>query len=216
MACWIDFNRDGVFSTSERAVGGSDSASASQQTIALTFSGFGAPVAGTSYLRCRLATAAAEVDSSTGPAATGEVEDYQITITQDYDFGDAPDTGVGTGTGNYNTTLADNGPRHAIVANLRLGAAVDAEVDGQPTTGATGDDTDGATPDDEDGVLTLPTIGTTSTSVAMNVSVFNNITVLAGDGGLLDRLQPGRCVQCERARLGVSVRERSRSRRTSP
>src|SRR5207248_2924430 len=30
------------------------------------------------------------------------------------DFGDAPDMGAGTGAGNYQTLLADNGPRHDI------------------------------------------------------------------------------------------------------
>ena len=39
------------------------------------------------------------------------------------DFGDAPDTGQGTGTDNYNTTLNDNGPRHVIVNGLKLGSA---------------------------------------------------------------------------------------------
>src|SRR4051812_17827677 len=41
------------------------------------------------------------------------------------DFGDAPDTGLGTARGNYNTLLSDNGPRHTIVAGLRMGANVD-------------------------------------------------------------------------------------------
>ena len=54
VACWIDFNRDGVFGASERA-SAAVPVSGVQQTIPLTFSGFGAPVAGTSYLRCRLA-----------------------------------------------------------------------------------------------------------------------------------------------------------------
>ena len=31
-----------------------------------------------------------------------------------HDFGDAPDTGAGTGAGNYQTDLSDNGPRHML------------------------------------------------------------------------------------------------------
>ena len=63
----------------------------------------------------------------TGLANTGEVEDYQVTILA-RDLGDAPDTGAGTGVGNYNTTAADNGPQHTIIANLRLGL-VDPDAD---------------------------------------------------------------------------------------
>ncbi len=98
-----------------------------------------------------------------------------VTITQQSrDFGDAPDASAGTGVGNYNTTIPDNGPSHLIVANLRLGAvAPDADNGTLQNVAATADDTTG-TPDDEDGVTTLPTISTASTSVPMNVSVFNN------------------------------------------
>src|SRR5262245_56961555 len=48
------------------------------------------------------------------------------------DFGDAPDTGEGAGTGNYRTLLADNGPRHVIdttQTTLFLGARVDSEAE---------------------------------------------------------------------------------------
>jgi hypothetical protein len=41
------------------------------------------------------------------------------------DWGDAPDTGVGTASGNYNTLATDNGASHTIVPGLRLGANVD-------------------------------------------------------------------------------------------
>jgi len=60
------------------------------------------------------------------------------------DFGDAPDPA-------YPTLLANNGARHLIVPGFHLGTNVDAEVDGQPNSTATGDDIAG-TPDDEDGV----------------------------------------------------------------
>lgn len=54
------------------------------------------------------------------------------------DYGDAPDTGTETGPDNYNTTLANNGPRHALGSRLTLGTQVTAEPDpatvGQPLT----------------------------------------------------------------------------------
>ena len=65
-----------------------------------------------------------------------------------YDFGDAPDTGAGTSAGNYETLLANGGPRHAIVGGLKLGVKTDGEADATQNATATGDDT-GA--DDEDG-----------------------------------------------------------------
>ena len=69
------------------------------------------------------------------------------------DFGDAPDTATGNGTGNYQTLLADDGPRHGIIgfvqatntAKLSLGPRVTVEVDGLPNADATGDVDDGVT-----------------------------------------------------------------------
>ncbi len=73
------------------------------------------------------------------------------------DFGDAPDSGVGTGAGNYNTNLNDNGPRHALfedsglfsdltgAAKVYLGTGVTREFNGQPNATATGDTDDGVT-----------------------------------------------------------------------
>ena len=40
------------------------------------------------------------------------------------DYGDAPDTGAGTGAGNYQTLTSDSGPGHTIVDGLFLGAYV--------------------------------------------------------------------------------------------
>jgi len=66
------------------------------------------------------------------------------------DFGDAPDS--------YQTLLASNGARHAIVPGVMLGASIDAEPDGQPDPLALGDDNDILYPppnDDEDGIVFL-------------------------------------------------------------
>ncbi len=43
------------------------------------------------------------------------------------DFGDAPDSSIGSMTGDYATTLADDGARHEIVPGLYLGQRVDAD-----------------------------------------------------------------------------------------
>ncbi|MBN1558615.1 hypothetical protein JW998_00080, partial [candidate division KSB1 bacterium] len=108
------------------------------------------------------------------------------------DFGDAPDTGAGTASGNYNTLFADNGPRHIIVPNLRLGDDVDAETDGYQSTNANGDDTHNR--DDEDGVLTSLVFARGETA-AVDISVYNTTGQTAtlvgymdlnGDGDFLD------------------------------
>ena len=65
------------------------------------------------------------------------------------DFGDALDFPTGAGPF-YATLLANNGARHVVVPGFQMGAAIDAEVDGQPDATATGDDL--ANLDDEDGV----------------------------------------------------------------
>lgn len=60
------------------------------------------------------------------------------------DWGDLPDTAVGTGIGNYQTTHADGGPSHIVTSTSpRLGACVDAESNGQPSTTAVGDNNNG-------------------------------------------------------------------------
>ncbi len=118
-----------------------------------------------------------------------------ILLNDELDWGDAPDS--------YLTLLSSNGPRHATVPNgLRLGATIDADLDGQPNANATGD---GA---DEDGV-TLPPVLVLNTTANLTVNasatgkldawvdfnnngsfadagekVFNNVALVAGDNAL--------------------------------
>ena len=68
------------------------------------------------------------------------------------DYGDAPDSGLGTGSGNYETLSMSGGPSHTIVAGLFMGAAVDGEADATQNTTANGDDLS-TLPDDEDGLI---------------------------------------------------------------
>ena len=95
------------------------------------------------------------------------------TITNDeQDWGDAPTSMQSGFASSYPTVSANNGARHALaIGGLRLGATVDADLDGQPDATATGD---GA---DEDGV-TLPA------SLIINLS--SNITVNVSAASKLD------------------------------
>ena len=68
------------------------------------------------------------------------------------DFGDAPDTGVGTGAGNYQTTLVDNGPRHGATFDLTLGFDIDNDNGHRQSADADADDA-ADNRDDEDGVI---------------------------------------------------------------
>lgn len=73
-------------------------------------------------------------------AITGDCQHPQ----QEIDWGDAPDP-------TYPTLAASNGANHVIVPGIFMGALIDAEPNGQPNLGATGDDIAGV--DDEDGVV---------------------------------------------------------------
>ncbi|MEZ5534294.1 MAG: DUF11 domain-containing protein [Thiolinea sp.] len=108
-------------------------------------------------------------DTANDPDSEFDDEDCAaLTVTILHDFGDAPDT-YGT------TTTSTLGPaQHEIVPWLKLGAAVDAETNGVPTTTADGDDLAG-TPDDEDGVsIPALTAGKTAPKITLTAPVNNS------------------------------------------
>ncbi|MBK8427678.1 MAG: hypothetical protein IPL27_17655 [Lewinellaceae bacterium] len=107
----------------------------------------------------------------TGENGTGDVPndpnfpDPQNDLTIDFgfvsvDYGDLP-----TLPSTYGTTIAENGPKHIVNPNLKLGSSVDGELDGQPELMAGlmtgGDDgnvggyNEGGAGDDENGVTFL-------------------------------------------------------------
>ena len=77
------------------------------------------------------------------------------------DFGDAPDS--------YQTLTSSAGPWH-LATGPRLGALRDLELDGFPSTDATGDDSDGT--DDEDGVM-FGVVGVGMAMAGLNVDMQN-------------------------------------------
>lgn len=90
------------------------------------------------------------------------------------DYGDLPDSGGGTGSGNYQTRLADGGPVNLLNNALRLGATAGVNTDGDNGTlqdvAASQDNANGS--NDEDGITIpalLPTVAPTFIA-----SVFNN------------------------------------------
>jgi preprotein translocase subunit SecB len=187
---WIDFDQSGTFDADEAQIISNINTSGNQT---LTWNGLPSDIkAGTTYARFRLSTDAALTTSySTGAASNGEVEDYQLTVTG-VDYGDAPDTGAGTGTGNYETTnktgTANDGASHTIVSGLSLGSTVDADLGTLQNSTATADDTNGT--DDEDGV-TLTSIRTDNGTYSVTVDVNNTTAIAANLLGWIDFNQDG-------------------------
>jgi len=97
-----------------------------------------------------------------------------------YDFGDLNDLVAGTGAGNYETNLIDNGPFHQIVPGLSIGSTVDGElINVNPNAGATGDgaDEDGFSfPSNLDitpgGTITLPIDVTNTTGTTAHLEIW--------------------------------------------
>ncbi|MFD1298430.1 beta strand repeat-containing protein [Lysobacter gummosus] len=104
------------------------------------------------------------------------------------DFGDAPDTGTGTATGNYQTLLGDNGPRHGLIAGLFLGASATEETDALQNATATGDVDNGigtvpAITTNPGGVVTVPITALNLSGTAASVVGFIDFN---RDGDFLD------------------------------
>lgn len=164
---WIDFNRDGDWNDAGEQIFTNTALTAGARVLSFTVPA-GASI-GDTYARFRLSTQTGLLPTGTAP--DGEVEDYKVTIVApNYDFGDLPDSGSGTGPGNYQTLLSDDGPRHIIVPTLRLGSLIDSETNGQPSAGANGDDNNGS--DDEDAIAE-PIQLRLNTQPTLAVNVYN-------------------------------------------
>ncbi len=172
---WADWNGDGdsldanetVTLSSTGVIGGSN-------TITATFSPPAGTTIGTKYLRIIVMEGTTAPTFSSASTLKGEVEDYAISVVAPtLDYGDLPDPIIGTSASNYQTLSNDNGPAHIANSNLRLGAAVNAEGNGQPNSTATGDLFD-------DGVATLPTL-TQNLPATLTISATNTF----GSAGFL-------------------------------
>lgn len=108
------------------------------------------------------------------------------------DYGDAPDTGSGTGNGNYQTTNADSGPSQATSTTIRIGTQVDSDTGTLQNSNASLDDTTntGST-DDEEGVTTLTFVKNSNSVYVIPVSVTNNSGSDAFLAGFIDFNQDG-------------------------
>ncbi len=107
-----------------------------------------------------VSTATYTVDNDSG--TTSNPATITITVVS-FDYGDAPDTGAGTGSGNYATLATDNGPAHALGAGSPyMGGCVDGDSGTLQDGIAFADDFNDGSPDfgfclpptdDDDGVV---------------------------------------------------------------
>jgi uncharacterized repeat protein (TIGR01451 family) len=194
---WVDFNGNGSWADAGEQIFSDTALTPGSNGLSFTVP-CTAPPTNLTFARFRFDSAGGLAPD--GLAPDGEVEDYAIEING-LDFGDAPDPF-------YPTLLANNGARHILSTGPFLGAAVDAEPDGQPNATATGDDTAGAIPDDEDGVVfTTPLIQGATAGVDVTASapgllnawidfndngswadageqIFNDVSLVAGSNSL--------------------------------
>lgn len=172
---WIDFNVDGDWADAGEHIFINQPVLSGGNTLSFTVPS--GSVVGQSYSRFRYRSSSAPI-SYNGLAADGEVEDYPVYLEEcvhgdEMDFGDAPNNPqVGY---NYPTLTAFNGARHYMFGNIRLGALIDDEINGQPNIPSTGDDL--ANMDDEDGVTFVG---------KMYVGKPANVTVTASINGFLN------------------------------
>jgi uncharacterized repeat protein (TIGR01451 family) len=168
---WIDYNADGDFTDTDEQIFSNKTLNPgahSENIVVPANLAFG-----NSYARFRCSDVGGL--APTGYITGGEVEDYLVSLQPDssitataVDYGDAPDTGIGTLTGNYQTLPNDNGASHILgIANAPyLGSCVDSDANTAQNFSATADDfgpAAGVTPtvttgtcsgaDDEDGVI---------------------------------------------------------------
>jgi uncharacterized repeat protein (TIGR01451 family) len=116
--------------------------------------------------------------TATATAPDGSTSEFSecVEFGAELDFGDAPDP-------TYPTLLASDGARHLLGGSLYLGSLVDAEPDGLPSSGASGDDIDNL--DDEDGftIGMLPIGGpATGTITASAAGLVDGWIDFNGDG----------------------------------
>lgn len=78
VSAWADFNRNGIFDADERSNNAPQVCNGSSTTLAWT--GLSSNVAGSSYIRIRVADTAQQVANPTGLSNSGEIEDHALTI----------------------------------------------------------------------------------------------------------------------------------------
>ncbi len=113
--------------------------------------------------------------TATATDASNNTSEFSANVNvQRLDYGDAPDSGAGTASGNYATTAADDGAAHAVPVSptVYLGSvAPDGDTGLLQNSTADADDSDGT--DDEDGIASLPTLASSDTTYSLTINASN-------------------------------------------
>lgn len=156
LRAWIDWNQDGEFSSDEASsIGQTGLQKSTTQTVTLSWSGLDLSTLNSGdklALRVRLTTDPLSSSAWVGGASDGEVEDHYLLVGA-FDYGDAPDTTIATGNGNYQTSFLNNGAGHGISSEVYLGAV----------------------PADSEATATIPTTAS-FTTLSDNQSLGDNVT----------------------------------------
>ena len=123
-----------------------------------------------------------------------EARGGRVVIVDSADYGDAPDTEVGNGPGNYSTLANDNGPLHGTSTTLFLGSGVTSETNGF-VDGV--DDSGNATDDADDAFTSLPNASVGSTYSLSNIPIKNTTGSDATLSAWIDFDQDGRFEESE-------------------
>ncbi|NVP02960.1 hypothetical protein HWA77_22390, partial [Photobacterium damselae subsp. damselae] len=171
MYAWADWNQNGDLEASEmQTVTVPDGETDTVKVLTWPITS-GITNGDTIYVRFRICNSVTDCSSPIGEAANGEVEGYAITVSDNVDFADAPDT--------YLTLAGSGGPFHYGDATLFVGdQASDGEPDGLPSATANGDD-ENASPDDEDGVNVISPININATDYSLTVEASNTTGSIA-------------------------------------
>lgn len=129
-----------------------------------------------------------------GPGALPDQQEHVVNFSsgvplRGLDFGNQPARDYGDAPAPYATTISQSGASHGFDNNLRLGALLDFEQDGQPNATATGDDIAGV--DDEDGVIFIRPIVSGDTQNVFRVNVTNNLSTSSFVSAWVDWNQDG-------------------------
>jgi len=170
---WIDYDQNNAWDDDEKIL--TSEILSPGQIYDFAFEVPSDAVPGFTFARFVLASANPWIPVSGIPV--GEVEDYQVEILSQYDFGDAPAP--------YPTLLADPGSLYRkAYFGMMLGQNVDTEADGRPYSNAMGDDNTNL--DDEDGVTIGSDWGGLLPAMSATATVDFTSPHLEGENGLLD------------------------------
>lgn len=190
LSAWIDWNRDGVFSGDVAGVPEQmvlNVTDASDGTVDNLFKFSITPPIGlsTGYTGVRFRLSTDDINSPTGTAINGEVEDYWVQILDQIDHGDAPDS---YGDAAHIMSQANRTAPDPI-AGIYMGTSLpdrDSVALNTANGGADGTGDDADTTDDEDGVANLPTLYASDSRYSVDVTVTNTTGAMAYLVGWLD------------------------------